>query len=46
MQTVANKIKDKVTQVEEMTINMGMLPHILKKRKNWSAPGIDGIQNF
>ena len=25
---------------------MGMLQHILKKRKNWSAPGIDGIQNF
>ena len=46
MQTVANKIKDKVMQVEDMTINMGMLPHILKKRKNWSAPGIDGIQNF
>ena len=33
-------------QVEETTINMGMLQHILKKRKNWSAPGIDGIQNF
>ena len=46
MQTVANKIKDKVTQVEEMTVDMGKLQHILKKRKNWSAPGIDGIQNF
>ena len=46
MQTVANKIKDKVTQVEEMTVGMGKLQHILKKRKNWLAPGIDGIQNF
>ena len=42
MQTVANKIKDKVTQVEETTVDMGKLQHILKKRKNWSAPGIDG----
>ena len=46
MQTAANKIKDKVTQVEEMTVDLGKLQHILKKRKNWSAPGIDGIQNF
>ena len=46
MQTVANKIKYKVTQVEEMTVEMKKLQHILKKRKNWSAPGIDGIQNF
>ena len=45
MQTVANKIKDKVTQVEEMTVEMGKLQHILKKRKNWSESGIDGIQN-
>ena len=46
MQTVANRIKDKVTQVKDMTVDMGKLKHILKKRKNWSAPGIDGIQNF
>ena len=42
MQTVANKIKDKVTQVEEMTVDMGKLQHILKKRKNWPATGING----
>ena len=46
MQTVANKIKDKVTQVEEMTVDMGKLQHILETRKNWLAPRIDGIQNF
>ena len=46
MQAVANKIKDMVMQVEEMTVEGGKLQHILKKRKNWSAPGIDGIQNF
>ena len=46
MQTVANKIKDKVTQVEEMTVDMGKPQHILKKRKDWSVPGIDGTQNF
>ena len=45
IQTVANKIKDKVTQVEEMAVDMGKLRHILKIRKNGSAPGIDGIHN-
>ena len=43
---VANKRKDKVTQVDEMTVDMGKLQHILKKRKSGSAPGMDGIQNF
>ena len=43
MQTVANKITDKVTQEQEMTVDMGKLQHILKKRKNRSAPWIDGI---
>ena len=46
MQTVTKKIKDKVMPVEEMIVNMGKLLHILKKRQNWPAPGIDGIQNF
>ena len=44
--TVANKIKDKVTQEDDMTVDMGKLQHILKKRKNWSTPGINGIQNL
>ena len=34
MQTVANRIKDKVTQVKDMTVDMGKLKHILKNRKN------------
>ena len=46
MQTVANKIKDKVMQVEEMTVDMGKPQHILKKRKDWSVPVVDGTQNF
>ena len=46
MQTVANEIKDKVMQVEKTTVDMGELQHILKKRKHWSAPGTDSIQNF
>ena len=46
MQTVANRMKDNVTQVEEMTVHMGKPQDTLKKRKNWSASGIDGIQNF
>ena len=34
MQTVANKIKDKVTQLEEMTVDVRKLQHTMKKRKN------------
>ena len=46
LQSNVNKIKDKVTQEDEMTVDMGKLQHILKKRKNWSTPGINGIQNL
>ena len=31
---VANKIKDKVTQVDEMTVDMGKLQHT-EKEKEW-----------
>ena len=33
-------------QEDEMTVDIGKLQHILKKRKNWSTPGINGIQNL
>ena len=35
MQTVANKIKikDKVAEVEEMTVEMGKLQHMLKRER-------------
>ena len=46
METMAENIRAKITKVEEMTINEEKLYETIKKRKNWSAPGIDAIQNF
>ena len=46
MNTVAKKIGQKVTNVQESTITKKRLHQTVKKRKNWSAPGIDRVQNF
>ena len=46
MNTVATKIGQKVTNVQEFTITEKNMHQTVKKRKNWSAPGIDGVQNF
>ena len=36
----------KVANVQEFAITEKMLHQTVKKQKNWSAPGIDGVQNF
>ena len=46
MNTIAKKIKEKIIDVQELTITEGKLYSTAEKRKNWSAPGIDGIPNF
>ena len=46
MDNVSEKIKAKVQQVEDLVITERTLCEIIRKRKNWSAPGVDGIQNF
>ena len=46
MSIVAEKIRAKIKQVEEMEITEKKLYELLRKRKNWSAPGIDKIPNF
>ena len=46
MDNVSEKIKAKVQQVEDLVITERTLYEIIRKRKNWSAPGVDGIQNF
>ena len=46
METVAEKVRTKITNVERMTINEEKLYETIKKRKNWSAPEIDAIQIF
>ena len=45
MNTIARKITEKVTNVQELVITEEILYGTVKKRKNWSALGIDGIPN-
>ena len=46
MNTAAKKIGQKVKNVQEFTISEKNLHQTVKKRKNWSAPGIDGVRKF
>ena len=45
MNTVAKRMGQKVANVQEMTITEKNVHQTVRKRKNWSAPGIDGVQN-
>ena len=46
MNTVAKKIGKKVADVQEFAITEKKLHQTVKKRKNLSTPGTDGVQNF
>ena len=46
MSTIAQKIRAKVVDVQDLTITQEKMYSIVKSRKNLSAPGIDGIQNY
>ena len=46
MESVSKQLRDKITSVKEFNITVETLKTEAKKRKNWTAPGMDGIQNF
>ena len=46
MVDIERKIAEKVKGVKQFNVTKSKLAKTIKKRKNWSAPGIDGIQNF
>ena len=46
MESVSKQLKDKITNVKNSTSQKKPLKKEIKKRKNWTAFGIDGIQNF
>ena len=46
MNTIARKITEKVTNVQELVITEEIFYGTVKKWKDWSAPGIDEIPNF
>ena len=46
MESLSKQLRDKITSVKEFNITVETLGKETKKRKNWTAPEIDGIQNF
>ena len=46
MESVSKQLRDKITSVKEFNITVETLKTETKKRKNWTAPEMDGIQNF
>ena len=46
MNMVASKLSENVTNVQEFKIDDKKSYETVKKRKNWTAPGIDGSKIF
>ena len=46
MESVSEQLRDKITNVKEFSTTEDTFEKETKKRKSWTAPGIDGIQNF
>ena len=45
MENVRGKIRNKITSVKKFNITVKAIEKETKKRRNWTEPGIDGIQN-
>ena len=43
---MSEQLRDKIINVKEFNITEETIEKETKKRKNWTAPGINGIQNF
>ena len=46
MSTIAQKIKAIIVDIQDFTITEEKMYSIIESRKNRSAPGIDGMQNY
>ena len=46
MERVGEQLKENITNAKEFNVTEETQEKETKKRKNWTAPGIDGIQNF
>ena len=46
MKKMEEEIRTRVREPLIMELTLDELRKTIKKRKNWSAPGLDGIQNF
>ena len=46
MSEVREKLQEKIHSVQEFEVIEENLSMVIKRRNNWSAPGVDGIQNY
>ena len=46
MESVSKELREKFANVKELNITQEIFQKENKKKKNWTAPGINGIQNF
>ena len=46
MESVSKKLRDKIANVKEFDIKEKTLEKETKKKKKWTALGIDGTQKF
>ena len=46
IEKVKMELREKVQNVNEFTITENKIVAEIRKRKNWTAPSIDGIQNY
>ena len=46
MKEVERKLKEKIWNIQDFTVKLEDVREVIKKRKNWTAPGSDGIQNY
>ena len=46
MTKVGQKIRQNVEDVKEFSVSEDDIARVIKKRKNWSAPGVDDIENL
>jgi hypothetical protein len=46
MEEIGQQLEQKVHTTDELVISESSIQKVMMKRKNWSAPGIDGIPNY
>ena len=46
MDEIKERLSKKIKSVKEFVVAEDELSKVVKKRKNWSAPGIDGVQKY
>ena len=46
MEKIKEELREKIRDVQDIEISEENIGKVIKRRKNWTSPGINGIQNF